>query len=259
MSIVVIGDRATGKTSMVRALAENGKYVQIADGQILARDLYNPDTKKIAGTDQLNTRTLKMEVDLPATGARQLNILWIDTPGEFWSNPQLRRDFPSAWQAMEDKVKQSKAVILILPPHQSLVSSTRINLAPDYLQPTAMNPLPNADQWVNGLQNWFDFLQQNCQRVKHIIIALHKADLFCDVESEGKTWGYKPDRGGAAPWYEYSDHVVDAYFGVANQVIRKYKSTEIGSRTNFFITTTENQELLELPWLYLAPYLIHRF
>ncbi|MEA5531353.1 hypothetical protein VB638_17560, partial [Dolichospermum sp. UHCC 0684] len=60
-----------------------------------------------------------------------------------------------------------------------------------------------------------------------------------------------------APWYDYSDHVVESYFGVANQVIRKYKGTEIGSRTNFFITTTENQELLELPWLYLAPYLIY--
>ena len=75
MSIVVIGDRKTGKTSMVRALAEHGKYVKISN--ILASDLYNPSTKEIAGTDQLNTKTLNMEVDLPATGPRQLNILWI--------------------------------------------------------------------------------------------------------------------------------------------------------------------------------------
>ncbi|MBD2280451.1 GTPase domain-containing protein [Aphanizomenon flos-aquae] len=253
MSIVVIGDRRTGKTSMVRALAEHGKYVKISN--ILASDLYNPSTKEIAGTDMVNLRTLNMEVDLPATGPRQLNILWIDTPGEFWSSPQYRKDYPAAWQGMEDKVKESKAVILMLPPHQSLVSSTRINMAANHLYP--FETLPTTDQWVNGLQNWFDFLKQNCQRVKHIIIALHKADLFCDVEAEGKTWKYNPKRGGAAPWYDYSDHVVESYFGVANQVIRKYKGTEIGSRTNFFITTTENQELLELPWLYLAPYLIY--
>ncbi|MBD2136045.1 GTPase domain-containing protein [Anabaena sp. FACHB-1237] len=255
MSIVVIGDRKTGKTSMVRALAENGKYVQITDGDILARDLYNPSTRAIAGTEALTTKTLKMEVDLPATGARQLNILWIDTPGEFWSNPQQRKDSPTAWQAMEDKVKQSKAVILMLPPHESLVSSTRINLSPDYLKP--YEPLPNSDQWVNGLQNWLDFLEQHCKRVKHIIIALHKADLFCDVAAEGKTWKYNPNKGGSAPWYEYSDYVLEAYFGVGNQVIRKYKGTEIGARTNFFITSTESIELLELPWLYLAPYLIY--
>ncbi|MBD2136044.1 hypothetical protein H6F32_00230 [Anabaena sp. FACHB-1237] len=53
MSIVVIGDRKTGKTSMVRALTENGKYVQITDGDILARDLYNPSTRAIAGTEAL--------------------------------------------------------------------------------------------------------------------------------------------------------------------------------------------------------------
>jgi hypothetical protein len=157
MSIVVIGDRKTGKTSMVRALAEHGKYVKISN--ILASDLYNPSTKEIAGTDQLNTKTLNMEVDLPATGPRQLNILWIDTPGEFWSNPQYRKDYPAAWQGMEDKVKQSKAVILMLPPHQSLVSSTRINVAANHLQP--IDTLPTSDQWVNGLQNWFDFLKQN--------------------------------------------------------------------------------------------------
>ena len=58
MSIVVIGDRKTGKTSMVRALTEHGKYVKISN--ILASDLYNPSTKEIAGTAQFDT--LKKEL-----------------------------------------------------------------------------------------------------------------------------------------------------------------------------------------------------
>ncbi|HLP91200.1 MAG TPA: GTPase domain-containing protein [Nostocaceae cyanobacterium] len=255
MSIVVIGDRKTGKTSIVRALAENGKYVKIAHGKNLAQELYNPDTKEIAGTDALQEKILVMEVDLPASGLRQLNVSWIDTPGEFWSNPQHRKDYPSAWQAMEQRVKQSKAVILLLPPYQSLVLSNRLDLAPTYLKP--VNPLPTADQWVNRFKYWLEFFEKHCQRVKHIIIALHKADLFCDVEAESTRWQYRPDGGGIAPWYEYSDYVVSAYFGIANQVIRQYKATELGSRTQFFISTTENQALLELPWLYLAPYLIY--
>ncbi|MBD2680163.1 MULTISPECIES: hypothetical protein [Nostoc] len=59
MSIVVIGDRATGKTSMVRALSENGKYVKVSDGKNLAGELYNPDTKAIASTTQLEQKGLK--------------------------------------------------------------------------------------------------------------------------------------------------------------------------------------------------------
>ena len=256
MSIVVIGDRKTGKTSIVRALAENGKNIKVNAGTSLAQDLYNPETKEIAGTDQVTTRTLSMEVNLPSTHARQMKILWVDTPGEFWSNPQTRGDFPSAWQSMEDEIKRSKAIILILPPHQGMVFESSIGLAKSHLQP--VNPLPNTDQWVNRLQNWLEFLEQNCQRVKHIIIALHKADLFCDIEQEGTEWRYqKPNNRSPTPWYKYSDHVIGAYFGAGSQLIRQYKGTEIGSRTNFFITTTENQDLLELPWLYLAPYLIH--
>ena len=68
MSIVVIGDRRTGKTSMVRALTEHGKYVKI--NNILASDLYNPSTKGIAGTAQLDTRTLNMELTLPGLKTR---------------------------------------------------------------------------------------------------------------------------------------------------------------------------------------------
>ncbi|MDZ8105250.1 MAG: GTPase domain-containing protein [Nostoc sp. DedQUE12a] len=255
MSIVVIGDRATGKTSMVRAISENGKYVKVSDGKNLAGELYNPSTKEIASTTQLEQKGLIIDVDLPASGIRQMNVIWIDTPGEFWTNPQQRKDYPAAWQAMENTIKQSKAVILLLPPYQNLVSTNRVQLAATHLQP--IEPLPTSDQWVNRLQYWLNFFEQNCQRVKHIIIALHKADLFCDVQAEGNRWQYRPDWGGAAPWYEYSDYVLGAYFGVANQVIRQYKGTEIGGRTQFFISTTENQELLELPWLYLAPYLIY--
>jgi len=54
---------------MVRALAENGRYV--------------------------------MNIDISATGVKQIGVLWIDTPGEIWVNPQHRVDYSSAWQTLE--------------------------------------------------------------------------------------------------------------------------------------------------------------
>ncbi|NET62302.1 MAG: hypothetical protein F6K47_41210 [Symploca sp. SIO2E6] len=255
MSVTIIGDRKTGKTSMVRALAEHGKYVKVANGQNLVLDLYDPDSKLIAGTDEMQERSLVVDVDMPATGERRIKVSWIDTPGEFWSNPQQRKDFAGAWQALETKVSSSQALILLLPPHQGLVQQVLVNNAPSHLQPTTR--LPTTEQWVNRLAWWLEFLERKCRGVKHVLIGIHKADLFCDVLVESNNWRYRPDRGGASPWYEYQDYVLDIYFTVASKEIRKYKSTEIGSRTRFFITTTENQDLLELPWLYLAPYIAY--
>jgi len=255
MSVVVIGDRKAGKTSMVRSLAEYGKYVKVDDSDSLVKELYNPETKFIAGTDEVQQRPLVMNIDMPATGVRQIRVLWIDTPGEFWSNQQQRNEYFHAWQALEEKVRSSKAVILLLPPHQTLVLQERLNHTPTHLKP--VEPLPTAEQWVNRLQWWLNFFEERCKRVKHILIAIHKADLFCNVKSEAKRWQYKPEQGGTSPWFEYNEYVLDTYFSVASKDIKKYKASEVGSRTNFFITTTEDQGLLELPWLYLGPYIAY--
>jgi signal recognition particle receptor subunit beta len=256
MSVVVIGDRSTGKTSMVRALAENGRYVRVDGYDSLVKELYNPVTKHIAGTDTVQERPLVMNIDMPATGVRQIRVLWIDTPGEFWSNSQHRVDHSSAWQALEEKACSSRALILLLPPHQTLVQKERLNNALTHLKPVV--DLPNAEQWVNRLEWWLNFFAERCKGVKHILIAIHKADLFCDVKAESKRWEYKPEGGKSAPWFEYSEYVLDTYFSVASKDIRKYKASEIGSRTHFFITTTEDQGLLELPWLFLGPYIAYR-
>ncbi len=254
MSVIIIGERNAGKTSMVRALAEHGKHVRIDGGQNIAGDLYNPESKAIAGTDDVQERGLVIEVDMP-TGVRQIKVNWIDTPGEFWSNPQQTKDFAVAWQSLMEKVCSSRAIILLLPPNQTLVRPRLVERALGHLKPELS--LPTSEQWVNRLEWWLNFFEQECDRVKHVLIGIHKADLFCDIQAEGNRWQYQPDRGGAAPWFEYDAYVREVYFTAASQEIRKYKATEIGSRTSFFITTTENQDLLELPWLYLSPYIAY--
>jgi GTPase SAR1 family protein len=256
MSVVIIGDRKTGKTSMIRALAENGRNVRIADGRSLAGELYNPETKDIAGTDEVVEQTLTIEVELPNSMAREIYVNWIDTPGEFWQNKQLSKDFPTQWRDLQQKIVKSSAVILMLPPPDSLVRKTVLDSAPAYLKPPTA--LPTSSQWSNRLKDWLDFLEKTVDsrsRIKHVLIVMHKADLFCDARGEGDRWKYKANNGGAAPWFEYNSYVIERYFGSAQHMITQYQATEAGMRSKFFITTTENQDLLELPWLYLGPYI----
>jgi GTPase SAR1 family protein len=254
MNVVIIGDRAAGKTSMVRALAENGKYVKVVEGQELASVLYNPSTKKIAGTEEMQERSLKINVDMPATGEKQINLVWIDTPGEFWSNSQVREDYPTAWKTLEEKVTSSKAIILLLPPHSNLVKPGYLRAATGHLQPDSS--LPTSAHWVARLSWWLRFLEK-CDQAKHILIGIHKADLFCNIVTEEKQWRYDPSKGGAAPWFDYNEYVLESYFGVASKEVHAYKATSSGSKTIFFISSTESQALLELPWLYLGPYIAY--
>jgi hypothetical protein len=255
MNVVIIGDRAAGKTSMVRALAENGKYVQVVEGQGLANSLYDSATKMIAGTDDVTERSLKINVDMPATGVKQINLVWTDTPGEFWSNNQTREDYPTAWKSLEEKVTSSRAIILLLPPHSNLIKLGNLRTAASHLQ-HKLEDFPTSGQWVSRLSWWLKFLER-CDYAKHILIGIHKADLFCNIVTEEKQWRYDPSRGGAAPWFDYNEYVLESYFGVADKEIHAYKTTRSGSKTIFFISSTESQALLELPWLYLGPYIAY--
>jgi GTPase SAR1 family protein len=254
MNVVIIGDKAAGKTSMVRALAENGKYVRVVEGQELANRLYNSSNKEIAGTTEKREESLRINVDMPATGVQQIVLNWIDTPGEFWINSQMREDFPSEWKTIEEKVTSSKAIILLLPPHANLAKPAYLQAAADHLKPKI--DLPTSVQWVNRLSWWLNFLEK-CDSAKHILIGIHKADLFCNITMEGKQWRYDPAKGGAAPWFDYNQYVLESYFGVASKEIYAYKNTISGSKTTFFISSTESQALLELPWLYLGPYIAY--
>ena len=81
MSVVVIGDRAVGKTSMVFALTDprEQERVTVEDG---------PDwTSGVAPTEALEGRPLTMAVDLPVP--RQIQVQWTDTPGEAFTRLYL--------------------------------------------------------------------------------------------------------------------------------------------------------------------------
>ncbi|MEW6498113.1 MAG: GTPase domain-containing protein [Cyanobacteriota bacterium] len=252
MSVIVIGDRSVGKTSMVVALADPGTdHITVVnpDSESFVARYLDKDKGTTAPTFQKKEETLLINVDLPA-GERQIQVRWIDTPGEAFSNKDWRNDKPSAWQDIQKEVSQSQGVLLLVPPHRTLVQP---HLLEEATEPVDPDELQTSNAWVNRLKTWLEFLSKNCTRGQHILICIHKADLFCDIQAESKRWRY--DHSRSRPWFDYNNHIRNTYFTAANEIIRQYNSRTTGSSLRFFITTTKNQSLLELPWIYLGAYI----
>lgn len=240
-SLTIIGDRQVGKTTMVVKLHDPGtQHVQVISD--LSR-YYNPQTQEIAGTMSKQEAPLLVNVDLPA-GERQIQVRWIDTPGEAWDNPQWRVVNPSAWQDIKTEVGESQGVLLLLPPHRNMVQSN------DAI------PLPRPNAWAENLDRWLQFFSGSCRNVEHILISIHKADLFCDTHSFAQEWRYDPLR--SAKWYEYDRYVRKMYFSKFESAIRRYNAQNRNTKLRFFITSKDEPDLLEMPWVYLGSFLSGR-
>jgi GTPase SAR1 family protein len=247
MSIVVIGDRGVGKTSMVVALAKLAtKHVQVvSDAESLVARRFNIAENRIAGTAQMTLETLLMNVHLPS-GIRQIQILWVDTPGEAFSNRDWKTKYPTAWQDIQQQISESKGVILLLPPYRDILQPQTLD------ERTVTDDLPTTKAWINRLENWLIFFQENCSHVEHILICIHRADTFCNIKTEGKKWRYEQSKPSL--FYEYNTYIRKTYFTPAEKLIREYHRILYAS-LQFFITTTDNEQLLELPWIYLGAFL----
>ena len=251
-NIAVIGDRKAGKTSILRALSEQGRKVRIEGGQSFAANLYNPTTKEIAGTDDVKPYTKTFTIDLPDYRQSEMTLEWIDTPGEIWEDvEEYAKLSPTGFQSLLNQVGQSDAVILLLPPHQGLLTTSQLNSLPQHLKPTEQ--IKTATQWQENIRFWTNFLlRDELRSVKHFVISIHKADLFCEAQSFEKIANLFNNKA-----YPDLRRRCYAYFRAASTVLESFNMTDTGSKVEYFITTTENIDLLELPFLYLADYLNH--
>lgn len=252
MSIVVIGDRAVGKSSMVLALANQREkqYVEVVnlDYESLQEEYIDQDTGIIVPTREVKQKALVLEVDL-CGGQKQIKSLWLDTPGEIWEK-EWQNQNPNAWSGIKKTLNQSFGIILLLPPHRDMVQQKLLDAA-DAATRLNKNGLMPAPAWVNRLSKWLDFINQDCTQVQHIVVCLHKADLFCNnLTNVGKQFQYRPV--GGAPWWKIHDDSLSMYFSAAKQEIKNYNKP-----IQILITTIKNRSLLELPWLYLSPYIVH--
>ncbi len=244
MGVVYIGDRAAGKTHLALELANPQNHcvkVSYPDYNVLKSQLYSQEIASTVATSQTtDTRQLDIQVQLP-TGLRNISLDWIDSSGENWRESWQQHN-PQKWQSFLDILRESEGILLILSPYREIIT---IGNPEDFI---------TEQQWCNRFAGWVDFFESQCPKLRHLLLCLNKADLFCNIQQEGKLLGYSPDNS-QLNWQQRNDHVFKRYFRpIKQQIIELNRKTDINS-VRYFITTIKNRYLLELPWIYLGTFL----
>lgn len=253
MGVVYIGDREVGKTALALELIKpDSQYVKVSnqDYEKIKVNLIRVATgellpTKINPTTVYENRNLKVEVNLPA-GNNSISVDWIDTPGEIWQS-SWQRDIDNAkkWGQVVSTVQQSEGVMLILPPYREM---------PGLKSDVDIQKFPTQQQWCNRFSRWVEFFRHDCRRVRHIVLCLNKADLFCDLDQEAYELSYK-QYGSRKNWFQRNAYVSQKYFQPIQSQITEITKKTSGVPVRCFITSIYNRSLLELPWIYLASHL----
>lgn len=249
MGIIYIGDRETGKTHLAMELANpDSQYVQVnsPDYEQLKAMLYDNEagrTRATSSEQALYEEYLEIQVQLP-TGNKQVTLDWIDTPGEIWRK-SWQADNPSEWENFLETIKESDGILLIIPPYRELLKSGIDVSEENFI---------TKEQWRKRFQRWLDFFRLDCPNIRHLVICLNKADLFCDLKQEAKKLAYQP-HNSKLNWQQRNEYVYKKYFRPIQSDIKKLNQSISGLSVRCFITSIYNRELLELPWIYLGSFL----
>ncbi|MFW6296746.1 MAG: hypothetical protein ACOC04_06105, partial [Halothece sp.] len=247
LGVIYIGDREVGKTHLAMELANpDGKYVKVLrpDYEELKGILYDEELGRTRATkyeQAIYTFTIDIEVDLP-TGKKEIPLDWLDTPGEIW-----RKSWQSSnkdeWKIFLETIQKTEGILLIVPPYREIIKS-------------GANPEEyiTQSQWCNRFERWVQFFRTDCPKVRHLLICLNKADLFCDVAQEATKLGYSP-HNSQMNWQQRQSYVYQRYFRPIHPQINKLDESISGLAVRCFITSIKNRQLLELPWIYLGTFL----
>ena len=246
MSVIVIGDRAVGKTHMALTLAkkDEGLRVKIVDPsyKALREELQSIDTGEMVPTREMIKREVKLEVEL--NHRKIIKSFWVDTPGDCWETEWQEKN-EDDWNDLKQEIGQNTGIILLLPPYQEIVSKLLLKKASPVMT-LDREQLMNSEKWCNNLEDWLKFFNKHCSRVDNIAICLHKADLFCQsLDDEARTMQGHP--------VERQRQVRNRYFAVAKEVINR-NNREVRP-FQFFVTSISDRTLLEAPWLYLSRFI----
>ena len=247
MGVVYIGDRAAGKTHLAMELANpQNDCVKVSspDYENLRALLFDDNlggTKATSAFNPMDEHYLDIQVRLP-TGFRQVIADWIDTPGEIWRKT-WQSDNPEKWKKFVEASRKSEGILLIVPPYREILKS---DINPEEFM--------TKQQWINRFDRWVEFFRQECPKVRHIVICLNKADLFCDLAQESIKLSYQPN-GSQMNWQQRHNYVFNRYFRPVQPQIEQINKSVSGLAVRCFITSIYNRSLLELPWLYLGSFL----
>ncbi len=249
MGVIYIGDRAAGKTHLAMELANpKSNYVKVTypDYEILKAMLYDNELESTKATDAVSSthnRSLEIKVEIPS-GHKQITLDWIDTPGEIWRKSwQLAN--PNEWNNFLETILKSEGILLILEPYREIIKPGADVNPDDFI---------TEQQWCNRFNRWVEFFRYDCKQVRHLIICLNKADLFCDFDVDVSKLAYIPHRS-KLNWQQRDAYVFQRYFRPLQPQIEQINKTVSGLSVRCFITSIHNRSLLELPWIYLASFL----
>jgi hypothetical protein len=252
MGVVFIGDREVGKTALATELANvRYEYVHVLnqDYETLKSNLYAAGTERFKATTDIDDRLLEIEVRLPI-GSRRMEVDWVDTPGEIWRK-SWQEDNPDEWHRFLDLATKSEGIMLLLPPYRENVAEYR-----KYLKdPVDLDSFITKQQWCNRFERWVDFFSHYCPKARHVAICMNKADLFCDLELEAGKLAYHPQRS-RMNWLQRHTHVCNSYFKPLQPQLMQINKSRSGLSVQCFITSAYHRPMLELPWIYLASYLV---
>lgn len=247
MGVIYIGDRFVGKTHLAMELANpRSEYVKVnyPDYEGLKSLLYVEEEGNTKATDAsraIHDKFLEIEVQLPSS-AKQITLDWIDTPGEIWRK-QWQANQPDEWQRFLETIRASEGIILIVPPYRELVSSSGNS-----------EELITQQQWCNRFNRWLEFFRYDCPKIRHLLLCLNKADLFCNLNQEAAKLAYSPHRS-RMNWQQRDSYVYQRFFRPVQPQIRQLNQSISGLSVRCFITSIYNRSLLELPWIYLGSFL----
>ncbi|AHJ29321.1 hypothetical protein NSP_29940 [Nodularia spumigena CCY9414] len=243
-----IGDRFTGKTHLAMELANpKNEYVKVENldyenlqAQLLDENLAG--TRPTGANQAIYDRPLDVQVRLP-TGIKPITVDWIDTPGEVWRK-SWQGDNQSEWNKLLAAIGQSEGMLLILPPHRGM----------NFHKGVDSEQFMSQQQWCNRFDRWVEFFRQDCPKLRHLVICLNKADLFCDLEKEAAKLSYSPN-GAQMNWQQRHFYVLQRYFRPIQSQLQQINQSIGGLSVRCFITSIHNRSVLELPWIYLGSFL----
>lgn len=248
MGVIYIGDRETGKTHLAMELANpKSNYVKVLspDYEYLKNSLLYDEIAGMpatTGEQSIYDQYLEIQVELPS-GIKNITLDWLDTPGEIWRK-SWQSDNQTEWQRVLNTITKSEGILLIVPPYREIIKSPTVD----------SDEFITRQQWCKRFSRWVDFFRQDCPKIRHILICLNKADLFCPLEKEASKLAYIPHRS-RMNWQQRDQYVFQRYFRPVHPQINLLNRSIRGVSVRCFITSIYNRYLLELPWIYLGSFL----
>lgn len=244
MSVIVMGDQAVGKTTLMLELAKSNR----GDVQVIEPSYEDLERFTIGGqvmpTDSINSITMQLLVNLSGK-FKEIKVDWIDSPGEAWraEDSRWRKANPQDWNFLSTSLHNAKFLMIVMAPYRELLNENLVGNDGLSIQDIRFR---KQTQWKNRFQEWINFLENNARNNQYVIFCLNMADLFCDVQQISDTLQQEK----SVNWIKHKINVLHIFDNVRELIYRFEKNRIV--KTQVFITTCKARPLLELPWLYIG-------